>query len=213
VSNSVILDKVRSVVGNDTLMLFGPSGSGKTTFCLTLVYEAIKSGLKAVYLDTERNLNNPPSELDYKYFPDLREVYNYVRQMPKANIAVIDSLSTPIITAYSSANMADKGSMLLKAVELSGQLKMWTWRHEALAVVTNQPTSAFGKTNIKEEDLPPRLGSSIYQYKEVWRTAAVVDGDKTVCLIKAWRSRRYPRGKPLFRMTISDQGVKIEPLV
>jgi len=212
-SSISILEKVKSIAGNDTVMIFGPSGSGKTTFCLALAYEAIKNKLKVIYLDTERNLNNPPGELDYHYLPDLREVYAYVKAMPKANIAIIDSLSTPIITAYSSANMADKGAMLLKATELSGQLKLWTWRNEALAVVTNQPTSQFGKTNIKEEDLPPRLGSSIYQYKEVWRTTATVESDKTICLIKAWRSRKYPRGKPLFRMTISDQGVKIEPLV
>jgi len=208
-----ILDKVRSVVGNDTLMLFGPSGSGKTTFSLALAYEALKSGLKVIYVDSERNLNNPPKELDYHYLPDLREIYAYIKAMPKADLVVVDSLSTPIITAYSSANMADKGSMLLKAVELSGQLKLWTWRNEALAVVTNQPVSSFGKSNVKEEDLPPRLGSAIYQYKEVWRTTATVESDKTICLIKAWRSRKYPRGKPLFRMTISDAGVRIEPLI
>jgi len=209
---SGILERVKALVGSDTLMVFGPSGSGKTTFCLTLAYEAVKQGLKVLYLDTERNLNNPPRELDYKYFPDLHEVYAFVKAMPKADLAVVDSLSTPIITAYSSANMADKGSMLLKATELSGQLKLWTWRNSALAVVVNQPTSQFGKVNVKEEDLPPRLGSAIYQYKEVWRTSSYVEGGKTICTVKAWRSRRFPRGKPLFRMVVSDTGVKLEPL-
>jgi len=207
-----LLDVVRGIVGKDSLMVFGPTGSGKTTFCLALAHEAAKREEKVVYLDTEANLAKPIEGVSYRFTPSLRELENHVYNLPSdARLVIIDSLGTPIIAAYADAGMHEKGSMLLKAASISSALKLWCLRSGGLAVVTNQPTSSFGKSNVKPEDLPPRLGSSHYYYKEIWRTDVVeVTPTRTVCSVKAWRSRNHPRGKLLFQISISSNGVEVK---
>jgi len=40
-----------------------------------------------------------------------------------------------------------------------------------------------------------------------------VNPAKTVCSVKAWRSRNYPRGKLLFQVTISSNGVEVKSMI
>jgi hypothetical protein len=103
--------------------------------------------------------------------------------------------------------------MLLKCVSLTYYLKLATAKHNAVAIVINQPVSPFGK-NTPEDELPPFGDKSIFGYKEIWRTYLEKAGEsETICTIKAWRSRKFGRGKLLFSMKISDNGVEIKSLV
>ena len=209
-----LLDLVRKLVGNDTLEIFGESGTGKTTFCMVLVKEALEEGMKVFYLDTERNIKDIPQHENfiYKYTPDLNEVVNYVMNLPRADLYILDSLGFPVLTKFAIANMSERGNMLLKAIAITHFLKIATYRHNAIAVVTNQPESEFGK-NVPKDQLNPFGDKTTYGYKEIWRTSARMMKGKTEVRIYSWRSRDLGRGTDLVRMEITDEGVRYEVLL
>jgi len=210
--------KLKQLVGNDTLEIFGPSGSGKTTFALYFAYVAAVNDYKVCYIDSERNLNEDVEELKkhnitYFYAPRLQDIVNYCANLPKADLYVLDSIGFPVLAEYASASMREKGDMLLKCVALTQYLKIATWKNDALAIVTNQPVSEFGK-NLTEDQLPPFGDKSKFGYKEIWRTYIVQqNSEKTECAVKAWRSRKFAKGKTLAQITITDQERKVELLV
>jgi len=209
---AMILEKIRQIVGNDTLEIFGPSGSGKTTFALEVVKEALQDGKTVCYIDAERNIAEPPQneKFLYRYAPDLGSILNLAANLPKADLYVLDSLGFPVVTQFAIADMKKKGDMLLKCVALTYYLKLATAKHGAVAIVINQPVSPFGK-NADPDELPPFGDKSIFGYKEIWRThLEKASSEETVCSIRAWRSRRFGRGKLLFLMKISDNGVEIK---
>ena len=210
-----LFDKVYGIVGADLLELFGGSGSGKSTFAYVVALDALSQGKSVFWLDSERNIAEVPQseKLRYIYTPRFDEIMNYARNLPKADVYVLDSLSYPVLSQYAEASMDEKGRMLLKAVSLTQYLKIATYRNGALAIVTNQPISSFGKPDVSEEELRPFGDKSIYGYKEIWRTHLIEQSpSKTISEVRAWRSRRFGRGKPLFRITISDK-VSVEPLI
>jgi len=211
-----LFDKVKSLVGPDTLEVFGPSGSGKTTFALEVARSALEAGKKVVYIDTERNIREDHPVFKYKdsfiyyYYPDLDAVLSVAMNLPKADLYVLDSMGYPVLTRFAMASMNEKGTMLLKAIALSQYLKVATWKNNALAIVTNQPVSEFGKTNVKPEDLPPFGDKSIYAFKCVLRTEIVETNERrTICAIKAYRSRKFGRGKLIAEVRISNDGVNV----
>ena len=213
-----LYEKLLELVGNDVLELFGPSGSGKSTFCYLVSLDALKLGKKVFFLDAERNLNLKQEELpqgfDYRYTPDYNMILNIARNLPQADLYVLDSLGMSVLPAYAEATADKKGMMLLKAISLMEYFKLATWRNKALAIVTNQPISSFGKPGVPEEELRPWGDKAIYMTKEIWRTdVAESSEDRTTCTIKSWRSRRWGRGKLLFKLTITPSGASIEALV
>jgi hypothetical protein len=211
-----LYEKLLSIVGADTLMVFGPSGSGKSTFAFAVALDALKLGKKVFFLDAERNLNleGVPDGMVYRYTPEFSAILNFVRNLPQADLYVLDSLGYPVLTQYAEASMDEKGRILLKTVALSQYLKVATYRYKALALVLNQPISSFGKAGVLPEDLRPFGDKAIFGYKEVWRTFLVESKEnETTCEIRSWRSRRFGRGKLLFKLTITDEGVSVEPQV
>jgi len=211
----VILEKIVELVGRDTLEIFGPSGSGKTMFCIEVMKEALEQGYKVVFIDAERNINEDPQHENLKYYyrPTLDDILNVARNLPKAQLYILDSIGFPVVAAYANASMNERGSMLLKCISLTQFLKIATWKHNALAIVTNQPVSEFGKT-LPPEELPPFGDKSKFGYKEIVRTWIVKQTPElTEISIKSWRSRKYGRGKELFKMKISEKGVDIECLI
>jgi len=213
---SEIVKKIYGLVGHDVFQVFGPTGSGKTSFALWLAYQFAESGLKVWILDTERNLSKSPKHenIQYIYTPVFNEVYAYIQNLPKAHLYIIDSIGIPVLAAYSEANMYEKGSMLLKMVTMANYLKIATFRNKAMALIINQPVSPYGKEKTSEEDLRPLGSKALFLSKEIWRTYIVdTNPTRTVCSIKTWRSRKYGRGKELFRIEISDQGVTVKPLI
>jgi hypothetical protein len=211
-----LYEKLISIVGADTLMIFGPSGSGKSTFAYTVVLDALKLGKKVFFLDAERNLNleKVPDGMVYHYTPEFSTILGFVRNLPQADLYVLDSLGYPILTYYAEASMDEKGRILLKTVALSQYLKIATYRYKALALVINQPISSFGKTGVPAEELHPFGDKAVFGYKEIWRTSLVGSREnETVCEIRSWRSRKWGRGKLLFKFRIHSKGVDIEPYV
>jgi len=213
---SEIVRKIYSLVGYDTFMVFGPTGSGKTSFALWLAHEFADSGLKVYYIDSERNLSRVPrhENIEYVYTPVFDELYNYVRNLPKAHLYILDSIGTPVLAAYAESSMYEKGSMLLKMVTMMSYLKIATYRNKAIALVTNQPVSPYGKEKVTEEDLRPVGAKSLYLCKVIWRTRIVsTTPSETLCEITTWRDRRYGRGKKIANIRITDQGVNVKLLV
>ena len=210
-----LLQKLIDIAGYDTIQVFGPSGSGKTTFVTAIAMEAVKHDRKVVYIDSERNVTQ---EIDYDnftyfYSPSLSDIINRAANLPAADLYVLDSIGFPVLSQFSLADMKRRGDMLLKCVTLTHYLKLATFKHKAVAIVTNQPQSAFGK-GVGLDELQPFGDKAMYGYKEIWRTyLEKADSDETVCSIRAWRSRKFGRGKELFRLRISNGGVKIEEKV
>lgn len=207
-----LYSRIKEMVGNDTLEVFGPSGSGKTTFAIEVVTDALSQDQTVVYIDAERNIADSPEneKLTYRYAPDLQSIVNIAANLPRADLYVLDSIGFPVVTQFALADMKRRGDMLLKCVTLTYYLKSATARYGSLALVINQPVSPFGK-NRDPAELPPFGDKSIFGYKEIWRTSLDrTDERETVCSIRAWRSRRFGRGKLLFRLSITDSGVTVE---
>jgi RecA/RadA recombinase len=213
---------VLSLVGNDLLQIFGPSGSGKSTFSYLIMRSALELGKRVYWLDSERNLpesvvdslKSKYSNLTYIYTPVFSEVMNLARNLPQADLYVLDSLGFSVLPQYAEASMDERGRMLLKAVSLTQYFKIATYRYKALAIVTNQPVSQFGRADVGEDELRPWGDKSVYGYKSIWRTYLdKASESETVCLVKAWRDRMFGRGKLLFRVRIRDGGVEVETLV
>jgi hypothetical protein len=210
-----LYEKLLSIVGMDVVQVFGPSGSGKSTFAYVVALDALKLGKRVFFLDAERNLNleKVPEGLDYRYTPDYNMILNIARNLPPADLYVLDSLGMSVLPMYAEAPMDKRGAMLLKAISLMEYFKLATYRNKALALVVNQPISSFGK-QAPEEELRPWGDKAIYMSKEVWRSYLTESReDRSVCEIRSWRSRRFGRGKLLFRITITDKGVSVEPQV
>jgi len=213
---SEVVKKIYRLVGYDVFQVFGPSGSGKTSFALWLAYEFANSGLKVYFIDTERNLSKPPNHenIAYVYSPVFDEVFNIIRNLPKAHLYIVDSIGIPVLAAYAESSMYERGSMLLKMVTMMSYLKVKTYKNKAIALVTNQPVSPYGKERVSEDDLRPVGSKAIYMTKELIRSYIIeTSPTRTVCELRAWRSRKYGRGKVLFRIEISDQGVTVKQLI
>ncbi len=210
-----LYDKLLKIVGFDTVQIFGDSGSGKTSFALKVVADALDDGKKVVYIDSERNYPREPQHdnLRYYYSPRLIDILNRCANLPEADLYVLDSIGFPVITQFSLADMKRRGDMLLKCVTLTHFLKTATFKYKALALVTNQPQSAFGK-GIGLDERAPFGDKAQYGYKEIWRSYIDKAGsDETVCTIKAWRSRKFGRGKTLFQLRITDDGIEVKEIV
>ena len=213
-----LYEKLLKIVKSDIVEIFGPSGSGKSTFCYLVSLDALKLGKRVFFLDAERNLDLEPEELpqgfDYRYIPDYNMILNVARNLPQADLYVLDSLGMSVLPAFAEASADKKGLMLLKAIALMEYFKLATWRNRALTIITNQPVSPFGKPNVPEEELHPWGDKSIFLVKEVWRTYIVeAKRERTVCEVRAWRSRRWGKDEPLFRLTITAKGAEVEALV
>jgi len=196
--------------GNDTIELFGDTGTGKTTFVLKVLEELPAE--KKLYIDTERNLLKEPEFAEYKYIPDFQELYHYIMHLPDGYKAVvIDSVGLPILGEFATMRLDEKGQILLKMEAISYALKRYSYKNDAVVIVTNQPESEFGKE--KGHILRPFGDKSKYYYKEIWKSELMYSSPtKTVCNIKSFRSRFFGRDAPLYRLTVTSNDVKLERL-
>ena len=195
------------------LELFGDTGSGKSKFVHSLALEAIKAGKAVYFLDTERNLSKADVEqlgVSYHYTPILKEIRDIVlTKLPKVDLVIIDSVGLPILTRFATYTMKERGNALLDLIAIVGRLKEWAYENNALAVVTNQPESEFGK---QEGEIRKPFGDkACFAAKEIWRTLKLKTGlaNSTTCSIESFRSRSMRSGISIMRIEISDDGTKI----
>lgn len=209
---SPILDLIHGYVGNDVLEVFGDTGSGKSKFAMAVAKEAIASGKKVFYLDTERNLTETDiiglKGCEYKYTPIIDEIDKIVQKLPKVDVVIIDSIGFPVLTAYARMSMKQKGDALLKLIAIFGDLKGWAYLNSGVVIVTNQPESEFNKE--PGHVLRPFGDKSQFAAKEIWKTD-IVDRKPayTNVRISAFRSRSVGHRTKIADMRISSNGVEV----
>ncbi|MDP2215765.1 MAG: AAA family ATPase [Methanolobus sp.] len=208
-----LLALIHGYVGNDVLEVFGDTGSGKSKFAMAVAKEAIASGKKVFYLDTERNLTETDIKYlkgcEYKYTPIIDEIDRIVQKLPKVDVVIIDSIGFPVLTAYARMNMKQKGDALLKLIAIFGDLKGWAYLNSGVVVVTNQPESEFNKE--PGHILRPFGDKSQFAAKEIWKTE-IVDRKPayTNIRISAFRSRSVGHRTKIADMKISSNGVEVQ---
>lgn len=210
-SKTPILDCIKDIVGNDLCQIFGDTGEGKSKFVNAVAIEAIQAGLKVFYLDTERNLGAHDIEMlgdHYQYTPKFSEMQKIIDNLGSFDLVIIDSVGLPVLNMYAKMKMNEQGKALLNLIGMMGDLKVWTYDHKAIVIVTNQPESEFNKE--KGYDRRPFGDKSLFNVKEVWK----IHRDKSVngstkCVIESFRSRDLMKGTKIATMDISDAGVEI----
>jgi adenosyl cobinamide kinase/adenosyl cobinamide phosphate guanylyltransferase len=208
-----LLDLIHQYTGNDVLEIFGDTGSGKSKFAMTVAREAIASGKKVFYLDTERNLTEADVKdlkgCEYKYTPIIEEIDKIVQNLPKVDVVVIDSIGFPVLTTFARMSVKQKGDALLKLIAIFGDLKSWAYRNNGIVVVTNQPESEFNKD--KDHILRPFGDKSQFAAKEIWKTD-IVDRKPayTNIRISAFRSRSVGHRTKIADMKITGNGVEVQ---
>lgn len=206
----MLYEKINQLCEGDIFELFGNSGSGKTTFAFEVIKEFVTRKKKVLVIDTEKNYLKAPEGIDYKYFADFDEIAKYVENIPKGyDLIVLDSIGMPVLGKFSKLDARGRGDILLKGEGICYDLKLYCQRNKSMAIVINQPESAFGKSIYHISR--PFLDKSIYFFKEIWKTRlSKQEPDITICKIEAFRSRSWGRKTLLFEMTIKKDGVKIE---
>ena len=211
--NNALLDLIHGYVGNDVLEVFGDTGSGKSKFAMAVAKEAIASGKKVFYLDTERNLTETDIKdlkgCEYKYTPIIDEIDRIVQKLPKVDVVIIDSIGFPVLTAYARMSMKQKGDALLKLIAIFGDLKVWAYLNNGVVLVTNQPESEFNKA--PNHVLRPFGDKSQFAAKEIWKTE-IMDRKPayTNIHISAFRSRSVGHRTKIADMKISSSGVELK---
>lgn len=212
-SGTNLLSLIHEYVGNDVLEVFGDTGSGKSKFALAVAKEAIASGKKVYYLDTERNLT--PADIaslkgcEYKYTPMIEEIDSICQKLPNVDVVIIDSIGFPVLTTFARMKVKQKGDALLRLIAIFGDLKQWAYKNNGVAIVTNQPESEFNKD--PNHILRPFGDKSQFAAKEIWKTKITSRSpNATNVIIESFRSRSVGHGSRITSMTISKDGVEVK---
>ena len=211
-TGNTLLDLLQQYVGDDVMQVFGDTGTGKSKFALEVAREAIAAGKKVYYLDTERNLTTEDIDslkgCEYKYTPVLDEIDKIVQKLPAVDVVILDSIGFPVLTSYARLSMKQKGDALLKLIAIFGDLKIWAYRNNGVAVVTNQPESEFGKE--KGHIFRPFGDKSQFACKEIWKTEFEHRSPtETKVSIKSFRSRSMGQRSKIASLKITDAGVEV----
>jgi|APHM01.1.fsa_nt_gi RecA/RadA recombinase len=232
------LNLVRQVIdfcgGPDLVQMFGPTGSGKTQFCVELMLSAsIEEDKDVLFLDTERNLsdNSRINEVDYTFIPEWDDLYAYISGKtsvlsddpfgentsgartlkPGYDVIILDSVGLPALVQYDEYSIEDNSDQfeVFQMLQyMSGQLKTYAQRNDALIIVTNQPKSELADGGGTE----PFGEKSLFAFKELWKTEKKSSSEiRTTCMINAHRSRQAGQGKELFQLEVQDSGTNVNP--
>ena len=219
--------------GPDLIEVFGPSGSGKSVFAVEIMKSAMKdNGKDALFIDTERNVGSQDEidNADYVYIPEWRDIYNYCigngslltdnsfgEKTHSGNdiqdgydVVVLDSIGFPALVQYGEYRVADDADQFKVFNELqviTGRLKQYAQRNDALVIVINQP-----KSDLSNEPDPGPFGDkSIFGFKEVWKTDKLSSNEtKTTCDVNAFRSRQKGKDTTIYNVGITDNGVTVD---
>ena len=211
-TGNTLLDLLKQYVGDDVMQVFGDTGTCKSKFALEVAREAIAAGKSVYYLDTERNLTTEDIDslkgCTYKYTPVLDEIDKIVQKLPAVDVVILDSIGFPVLTSYARLSMKQKGDALLKLIAIFGDLKIWAYRNNGVAVVTNQPESEFNKE--KGHIFRPFGDKSQFACKEIWKTEFEHRSpNETRVSIKSFRSRSMGQRSKITSLKITDAGVEV----
>jgi RecA/RadA recombinase len=222
-TKGTLYQSISKIVGSDLLMLFGDTGSGKSKITYAVARETKEAGGKVIFLDTERNLSaREVAALGdaYAYTPVFEEIKGRIGKLPAAELVVLDSIGLPILIHYSRMNLRDRLHAFLDMAAALGDLKDWTYRHNGLAIVTNQPVSEFmaeeerkrltrvwGNGDARE----PFGGKAKHVAKEIWRTQRISGNlESTRIVVSAFRSRELASGVIIAEGVINNEGLKLD---
>ena len=166
-------------VETKTIFLFsGQSMAGKTVTCLHLANEAVKSGKKVLYVDTEEksiikrphpnlfkefyNQEQEKYDMYFKYYNefDELEIFN-ILDKEKPDFIVIDSIYQPFLSKYPGSR-----TRALKLKEFLTKLRGYIWDHNIGGVITT-PVGRVVEPTTKEERLIPLGGEGVKYLSDV----------------------------------------------
>jgi hypothetical protein len=176
-----------------------------------------------IFVDTERNLSaKEVASLGdaYIYTPILAEIKERVAKLTKADLVVLDSIGLPILIHYSRMNLRDRLHAFLDMATILGDLKDWTYRHNSLAIVTNQPVSEFMSDDERKritrmwgngDAREPFGGKAKHVTKEIWRTQRIsCTLNATRIIMSAFRSRELASGVIIAEGVINNEGLSLD---
>ena len=208
----------------DLIEIFGETGTCKSAIALRLLNDALKKGLKVLYIDTEGNLRPSQRPKDYVYMPSFDELKRYIgvrgKRMLKDgyHVIILDSIGIPVLGAYAAASLHQRGQMLLDMQAIAYILKGYAVKNKCLVLVINQPVSELSCLDIEDpverqraiHERRPFGDKMEYFSKEILRTRLVSTSDEeTIVQVEAWRSRSFGRGALLFKVKVTSEGVEI----
>jgi len=203
------LTKLRELVGFDVCEVYGGSGSGKSKLCLLLAREAKEAGIPFVYIDTEGNLRDADRralEGSYQLITSITEIDKFISGIPAARLLFLDSAGYPILAHWARLKFEERMSALVKLINWFSSIKEWCAKHQALAVVTNQPESIFAQVGSGRQVPEPFGDKSIYTAKEViFLERPLEPGRPTTIKGYLYRSRGYPFMFHLFDFVIGQE--------
>jgi hypothetical protein len=220
-SNS-LYDRIMKTYSADLFEVFGDTGTLKSKGLVALALDAAKSGKSVYYLDTENNLM--PPEVDelksagviYKYTPVLSEINDIItKELPTKiyKLVIIDSVGMPVLRKYASMGVNQRGEALLDIIAWLGVLKEYTYKNKALAFISNQPQSEFGKSNPSEKgmNLSPFGDKSNFIPGHLLRSVKTLDGpNSSKGQWLAFRSRAHAKLEKVFEIEVTNEGSTIK---
>jgi RecA/RadA recombinase len=233
------LGQLLDLFDSDILEIFGDTGVGKTIFCQEVAEEAAKNGYTVVYVDTEKNVGRKTRQrlaalkgykeirfssqdgiksqvigpgFYYLYTPVLSEISTITRNLPNADLIIIDSLGMPVLAKYSRMKQNEQGHALQEMIAIKHDLKTWCYLTGGLAIDINQPVSDMNKTPQQIKDgLPPFGDKSGFATKSVIRFCKIVDKDnQTIIEGRINKGRDSGKGVKIVDMEITNAGVNIK---
>jgi hypothetical protein len=211
---------LRTIVEEDTGLIYGKTGSGKSQFLTMAIREAVALDKKVALMDTEGNYSGDVKRYlmqntTYTKTPDFEEVFQWALDLDEGyDLVVLDSFGAPVLGEFALASLKQRGDMLLKGEALAYTLKKYAQKNNCMVLVSNQPVSEMGKardfkSGELKDPLEPFGGKANFFWKEVVWIGKVADGLVSKFDLTTYKSRHMPTNHKLGTFSVSNSGIDI----